>query len=111
MTWWFSRRPFGTPSPLTFDIEWYADGAAEPIAHGYQQAGEVDAEIELPDGVLEVEGLGHRVHVWGAPFVPTSLAVPAGPDVLQAPYRLRDGRGVLQVLTRTGWSAHTVDTR
>jgi hypothetical protein len=106
------RRPYGTPAPVTFDVEWYADGAAEPIAHGYQQAGEVDARIELTEGVLEIEGLGHRVHVWGVPYVPpSSLAMPAGDDVLRAPYRLRDGRAVWQVLTRGGWLARTVDGR
>jgi hypothetical protein len=90
-------------------VEWYANGAAEPIAHGYQQAGEIDAEIELSDGVLSLEGLGHRVHVWGTPYVPTSLAMPSGEGVLQAPYRRHDGRGVLQVLTQGGWLARTVE--
>ena len=103
------RRPFGTPAPVTFDVEWYANGSAEAIPHGYQQAGEVDAEIELSDGVLAVEGLGHRVHVWGVPYVPGSLAMPSAPDLPWAPYRRHDGRGVLQVLTRGGWLARTVD--
>jgi hypothetical protein len=50
--------------------------------------------------------------VWGVPYVPpSSLAMPAGDDVLRAPYRLRDGRAVWQVLTRSGWLARTVDGR
>jgi hypothetical protein len=105
------RQPYGELAPVTFDVEWYADGPAQPIAHGYQQAGEVDAEIELSDGVLELEGLAHRVHVWGAPYVPGTFAMPAGDDLLWAPYRRSDGRGVQQVLTRDGWLARTVDTR
>jgi len=103
------RRPFGDLTPVTFDIEWYANGAAEDITHGYQQAGEFDMEIELPGGVLAAEGLAHRLHVWGAPFVPAALAMPEGPDLLWAPYRRSDGRGVRQVLTPNGWLARTVD--
>ena len=103
------RRPYGDLAAVTFDIEWYAAGAATPIAHGYEQAGEIDAEIELADGVLALDGAAHRVHVWGAPYVPSSLAMPSGADLRWAPYRRHDGRGVLQVLTRDGWLARTVD--
>ena len=76
---------------------------------GYQQAGEVDARIELTEGVFELEGPAHRVHVWGVPYLPSTLAMPTGDDLLWAPYRRHDGRGVLQVLTRGGWLARTVD--
>ena len=55
------RRPYGDLTPVTFDVEWYANGAADPIAHGYQQAGEFDMEIELSDGVLAAEGGGVAV--------------------------------------------------
>ncbi len=104
-----ARRPYGTPAPVTFDVEWYAAGDATPIAHGYEQAGEIDAEIELSDGVLALEGLGHRVHVWGAPYRPVALAMPSGEHLPWAPYRRGDGSHVLQVLTRDGWLARTVD--
>ena len=70
------HRPYGAPAPVTFDVEWYATGEPRPIAHGYQQAGEIDAEIELTDGVLALDGAGHRVHVWGAPYLPESMAMP-----------------------------------
>ncbi len=103
------RRPYGDLAPVTFDVEWYADGAAEAIPMGYQQAGEVDARIELTEGVFELEGPAHRVHVWGVPYLPSTLAMPTGDDVAWAPYRRHDGRGVLQVLTRGGWLARTVD--
>jgi hypothetical protein len=103
------RRPYGIPAPVTFDIEWYASGDATPIPHGYEQAGEIDAEIELTDGVLALDGAAHRVHVWGVPYLPSALAMPSGDGVAWAPYRRHDGRGVLQVLTRDGWLARTVD--
>lgn len=101
-------RPFGTPAPVTFDVEWYAKADAAAVPHGYSQPGEVDVRIELLEGVLAFEGPAHRVHVWGAPHRPTALAMPDGPDVLAAPYRRHDGQQVLQVLTRAGFVARTV---
>lgn len=80
-------RPYGTPTPVTFDVEWYADGTPHEVAGGYEQAGEVDAEIELPGGVLRVQGPGHRVHVWDARLDLTGM------------------------LTRVGWLPPTVDGR
>jgi hypothetical protein len=103
------QRPFGVPAPVTFDVEWYAAGEPEALPHGYQQSGEIDAEIELSDGVLALEGFGHRVHVWGVPYRPDSLAMPSGDGVLTAPYRRHDRQHVVQVLTRGGWLARTVD--
>ena len=59
-------RPYGTPVPVTFDIEWYAAGDPAAMVGGYEQAGEIDAQIELTDGVLHLVGPAHRLHVWGA---------------------------------------------
>ena len=73
------------------------------IAHGYEQAGEVDAQVELDEGMLSLKGPAHRVHVWGVPFRPTALAMPAGAGLLWAPYRRHDGQGVLQVLSPSGF--------
>lgn len=100
-------RPFGEIAPVTFDVEWYATGEPGDIAHGYEQAGEVDARIELAEGVLAFTGPGHRVHVWGVPYVPRALALPLGPDVLRGPYRRHDGARIEQVLTRAGWLGRT----
>ncbi len=96
-------RPYGTPVPVTFDLEWYAAGDPAEIAHGYEQAGEVDAQVELDEGMLSLKGPAHRVHVWGVPFRPTALAMPAGEGLLWAPYRRHDGQGVLQVLSPSGF--------
>ncbi len=97
------NRPYGTPVPVTFDVEWYAASAATEIAHGYEQAGSVDAQVELTEGLLAFEGPAHRAHVWGVAFRPTALAMPAGDGLLWAPYRRHDGQGVVQVLTPTGF--------
>ncbi|MDO8389479.1 MAG: hypothetical protein Q7V57_03245 [Actinomycetota bacterium] len=82
-------RPFGTPVPATFDIEWYA--VSEPVAidDGYEQAGEIDAQIELSEGVLHLQGAAHRVHVWGAEMTIETR----------------------EMLTRVGWLPPTVGPR
>ena len=113
-----ARDAYGTPVPVTFDVEWYADASPEgdPVdlrlvagAGGYRQHGTFDAHFELTEGVLAAEGPSQRVHVWGVPHLPTALALPAGDELLWAPYRRRDGAVVTQVLTRQGWLARTVD--
>lgn len=103
------RRPFGTVVPVTFDVEWYAIGRPQAVDHGYEQAGEIDAEIELREGVLALRGPAHRVHVWGVHHRPHVLAMPVGDELPWAPYRRSDGSAVLQVLTSGGWLARTVD--
>jgi hypothetical protein len=102
------RRAYGTPTPVTFDIEWHATGAASPVAHGYEQVGEVDARIELTEGVLALAGPAHRVHVWGRPYLPATFAMPVPHDGLRAPYRRNDGLLIDQVLGRGGWLGRTV---
>jgi hypothetical protein len=99
------RRAYGTPVPVTFDVEWYASAPAKPLddmatgADGYRQDGEIDARIELTEGIVHVTGPGERVHVWGTPYLPTSFAMPTDVRGLRAPYRRHDGRAVDQVLT------------
>ncbi len=102
------HRPYGDLAPVTFDIEWYATAEPEPIgldlptgADGYRQSGEVDVEIELTEGVLAFAGVGERIHLWGAPYLPTSFAMPNDLRGLSAPYRRHDGVAVEQVLTAT----------
>lgn len=103
------RRAHGTPVPVTFDVEWYATSDPGPVdppgvdsssdgRHGYRQEGEVDVRIELSEGVLAFTGPGERVHVWGAPYLPTSFAMPIDTRGLRAPYRRSDGVIVDQVL-------------
>ena len=104
------RRAHGQPVPCTFDIEWYAtepaagleQGVQQRVDHGtdgYRQWGEVDVRVELVEGVVAFTGPGERVHVWGAPYLPTSFAMPSDARGLRAPYRTHDGVAVDQVLT------------
>jgi hypothetical protein len=91
-------RAYGTPVPVTFDIEWYAAGEPQPLDRGYRQDGEVDVQVELTEGVLSFSGPGERVHVWGAPYLPTSFAMPHDTRGVRAPYRRSDGLHIDQVL-------------
>ena len=104
------RRAYGTPVPVTFDIEWdAAERSDRRSPHGYEQAGEIDARIELTEGVLALVGPGHRVHVWGVPYLPASFwRCPIDAAGLRGPYRRSDGVNVDQVLTPTGWLGRTV---
>jgi hypothetical protein len=97
-------RAYGELVPVTFDVEWYASGEPVPVPGGYSQTGEVDTEIELSEGMFRFAGPGHRVHVWGRPWTPAPPLAPTGWG-LRAPYCRRDGTGVEQVLTTTGWHA------
>jgi hypothetical protein len=101
-------RAYGNPVPCTFDVEWYATADPTAIAGGYEQRGEVDARVELLEGVVTVHGPARRVHTWGEPYVPDDVAVPNGLDVLGAHYRRSDGRRVRQVLGSAGFAAHTL---
>jgi hypothetical protein len=91
-------RAYGTPVPVTFDIEWYASGDPQSLDHGYRQDGEVDVQVELTEGMLSFSGPGERVHVWGAPYLPTSFAMPNDTRGVRAPYRRSDGLHIDQVL-------------
>ena len=97
------RGAHGSVVPVTFDIEWGSVSDAGAIDRGYEQRGEIDARIELTEGVLAIVGPARRVHVWGVPYVPRTLAMPLDRNGLRAPYRRGDGRLVDQVLTSTGW--------
>jgi len=80
-------RPYGTPVPVTFDIEWYAVGGPQAVEGGYEQVGGIDAEVQLTEGVVRLEGPAHRLHVWGPMPSPDSQVM----------------------LTRVGFLAPTVD--
>lgn len=102
------RQAHGTVVPVTFDIEWGSDLEVTAIDHGYEQRGEIDARIELTEGVLALVGAAHRVHVWGVPYLPHTFAMPVDNTGLRAPYRRSDGVDVDQVLTVDGWLGRVV---
>ncbi|MFM8267086.1 MAG: hypothetical protein ACKOA2_03615 [Ilumatobacteraceae bacterium] len=97
------ERPYGHRVPVTFDVEWYAASDPQPIDGGYAQMGEIDARIELTEGILALRGPARRVHVWGMAYLPADE--PVGSAGVRAPYRRHDGNSVEQTLTAAGWSA------
>jgi hypothetical protein len=102
------RRAYGTRVPVTFDVEWGATDDPTEIPNGYEQRGDIDARVELTEGVLELVGPGHRVHVWGASYLPQALAMPIDTVGLRGPYRRSDQINVDQVLTPAGWLGRTL---
>jgi hypothetical protein len=97
-------RAYGTPSPVSFDLEWYATGYAVLRPDGYAQEGVVHGTIELAGGPLHLtEAAGRRWRRWG-----DELAVLGLPDAyahtgLRAPFAFPDGGLADWVLTPDGW--------
>lgn len=70
-------RAYGTPTPIAFDLEWYATGPPTPFDRGgldaddgYEQVGVVHGRVEIqgepPLDLTEVPG--HRWHRWSCDF-------------------------------------------
>jgi hypothetical protein len=99
-------RGLGTPTPVAFDLEWYATADPTPLprAEGYRQDGEVHGVIELRGGNLHFEGPGRRGHRWG-PLDWTTVEGERAEGV-RAPIRLDvDGvaMAIEHVLAADGW--------
>jgi hypothetical protein len=113
-------RAYGDPTPIAFDLEWYATGTAVPLelspdmSIGYEQSGVVHGAIEiLGEPTVELtEVSAQRWHRWTSG--PVADGPPAGfgplplPDAVahtgvRAPFRFPDGSRSDLVLTPTGW--------
>lgn len=107
-------RAYGMPTPIAFDLEWYA--AAEPVElddlagadDGYVQDGVVHGSIEVQgERTIElVEVPGRRWHRWCAPpdgLAPVRLPVAAAHSGVRAPFAFPDGSVADLVLTPDGW--------
>ena len=92
-------RAYGVPTPIAFDLEWYATDTVHEVAGGYGQVGAVHAVIELPGGLMHGEFLGYRTHRWGQWLWGSDLLA----DGARAPL-LVDGIRVERRLTDRGWS-------
>ncbi len=122
-------RAYGDPTPIAFDLEWYATGEASPIEPagdragvdvGYEQHGVVHGAIEiLGEPRLEfVEIPAHRWHRWTAPaptppagaaFGPLALPIAVAHTGVRAPFAFPDGSVSDLVLTRRGWCRREPD--
>ena len=97
-------RAYGTPSPIAFDLEWYA--TREPIARadGYEQEGVVHGTMELSGGPLHLaESAGRRWHRWGDELGVLELPDAYAHTGLRAPFSFPDGTRADWVLTPDGW--------
>ena len=112
-------RAYGTPTPIAFDLEWYATAApttllvGEPAQGGseagYEQVGVVHGAIELhgESRIDLVEVPAHRWHRWSdnpaAGLAPLPLAVSVAHTGVRAPFAFPDGSVSDLVLTAQGW--------
>jgi hypothetical protein len=111
-------RAYGDPTPIAFDLEWYAIGAAVALelspdmSVGYHQPGVVHGAIEIlgepPVELSEVSA--QRWHRWttgpaadGSGFGPLPLPDAVAHTGVRAPFRFPDGSSSDLVLTPTGW--------
>ena len=115
-------RAYGDPTPIAFDLEWYATGPTtrlEPsgdraaIDVGYEQVGVVHGAIEiLGEPRLElVEVAAHRWHRWTTGptgFGPLALAEVRAHGGVRAPFAFPDGSVSDLVLTPEGWARRAV---
>ena len=112
-------RAYGIPTPIGFDLEWYAisapqllpgaSGAGDAV-RGFVQDGVVHGVVELagrPPSEF-VEAPARRWRRWappGTPLGPVPLPVARAHTGVRAPFLLPDGVRLDWVLTAQGWCA------
>lgn len=103
-------RAYGIPTPIAFDLEWYATAPPSAVEHGYEQVGVVHGAIEvLGEATIGLEEIAaHRWHRWvdadrGVALGPIELPVAAAHTGLRAPFAFPDGTTLDPVLTPSGW--------
>ena len=99
-------RAYGVPTPIAFDLEWYATAPPVEIADGYEQAGVVHGAIDIAaQPRLELDEVpAWRWHRWSndvlAPLDLPGARAHAGP---RAAFAFPDGTVSDLVLTSDGW--------
>jgi hypothetical protein len=97
-------RAYGVPTPVAFDLEWYATAPPERIDDGYGQPGVVHGLVELAGGPLHLEEVpARRWHRWGAALAPLALPAALAHTGRRAPFAFPDGTVADWVLTPDGW--------
>jgi hypothetical protein len=113
-------RAYGDPTPVAFDLEWYATATATPIEPagdrasidaGYEQVGVVHGAIEIlgEPRVELVEVPAHRWHRWTSEsaaygFGPLMLPEVTAHTGVRSPFVFPDGSISDLVLTPRGWA-------
>lgn len=98
-------RAYGIPTPIAFDLEWYATALPAVIDDGYEQVGVVHGRIDVAgqDAIELVEVPAARWHRWGAALDPLPLEAVRAHSGLRAPFAFPDGTTADWVLTSGGW--------
>ena len=113
-------RAYGVPTPIAFDLEWYATAPPSELDDpagaddGYQQAGVVHGAVEVQgEPTIELAEIpAHRWHRWGwageawRPLAMTSVVAHAG---VRAPFAFPDGTVADLVLAPDGWHTRRPD--
>ncbi len=105
-------RAYGDPTPIAFDLEWYATAPPSPFETGYEQDGVVHGAIEvLGDATIELaEVPGRRWHRWvstgdrAVGLGPLMLPEAVAHSGVRAPFAFPDGSASDLVLTPRGWN-------
>ena len=103
-------RAYGTPTPIAFDLEWYATARPIGIEAGYEQAGVVHGTIEVlgSPSVVLTEVPAHRSHRWvsedeAGALGPIPVPLAQAHTGLRAPFVFPDGTVSDLVVTPSGW--------
>ncbi len=103
---------YGVPTPIGFDLEWYATGPASEIDHGYEQVGVVHGDVAMigrPNHTF-TESPGKRWHRWGTGstlLAPLPLPEAIAHTGLRAAFGFPDGSVSDLVLLSTGWGSRS----
>lgn len=106
-------RAYGVPTPIAFDLEWYAVDEAVTVdgdpgtSEGYEQRGVVHGAIEVegdPAPVSFEEAPAHRWHRWGDALPPLPLPLARAHTGVRAAFRFPDASVADWVLTTDGWA-------
>lgn len=110
-------RAYGDPTPIAFDLEWYATSSAVELATldtnalGYEQVGVVHGAVEIAgEPRMElVEVPAHRWHRWtsGSELGPLALPEVTAHTGVRAAFAFPDGSVSDLVLSARGWVQRT----
>lgn len=107
-------RAYGAPTPIGFDLEWYATGAPTPIPDGYEQPGVVHGIVEVAGRArLDfVEAPARRWRRWSSTALGPTPIPPVrahtGPRMV---FGFPDGTVSDLVLTPSGWRTRSTSRR
>lgn len=100
---------YGEPTPIAFDIEWYATAAASAVPFGYAQEGVAHGAVDVATGgraerIEVAEAPARRWHRWSPGRLgPLPLEQALAHTGLRAPFSFPDGTSLDLVLLPDGW--------